>query len=582
MLLSLDQLPISEQTSAQEMIDWGILPVIVDGTQIFFTEKQYFRIKKITEQRACNSANGEVTHAGFQLFPSEHELYLASQTGITRVSNVQKNIIGSKVLLQLLPNILENNENYDSGALGYVDIPGSDINIVSKNPSILKTLQLQQSKFCSNAENRTAFFSRSASYMGSKATLAAALIEIVDNFHADDVVIFDLMCGSGASASAFARNRKVYASDAQLFSQYLAIVQGGGMTEARAKLIVSSVTKASLEHYLALPPNVHEDIDIEEYFLTTELEVDDKAEFIEWVKRYCRVGANEKIMDPESLAELDQHSKSVATLPGILYIRYYANLFFGVRQAAEIDSLRKAVDTISDPNDRAWALGALICAVSACADNYGGHFAQPKFDISQPERILTSLKDTLLKRSLSVTHEFSARLLNLGRESEKTKYPIDIIPGPWRKSIDIMQSLNVAQPIMVYLDPPYTRDEYSRYYHVLETLVRYDYPSVSGKSSAPEKGSGGRFASEFFTRNSVSAENVISEIIKNCLKKGWDCTWSYSSSGLANIVNTIKQCEDCCESIEFFQAQYSYKAQGKQRAKNVEEYIVVFKYKRGY
>lgn len=580
MLFSLNQLPKGERKFAQEMINWGILPTIVNGEDTFFTRSQYSRIKKIIESECGGGSAATIKHTGFQLFPSEHELYLSNQTGIARAAVAQKNIIGSKVLLQLLPNILEEAENLDSGPLGYVDIPGSDINIVSRNFDIIKKLQQQQVEFRKNAENRTAFFSRSASYMGSKATLAAALIEIVDNFFEKDVIVFDLMCGSGASSSAFSRSRKVYASDAQLFSQHLAVVQGGGMTEIRAKEIVSSVTKTSLTYYLELPSTVHDDIDLEEYYLTTELSADDKSNFIEWVKNYARVGDSGSHIDSKFLAELERHREALDTLPGILYVRYYANLFFGVRQAAEIDCLRKAIDTISDPNDRAWALGTLICAVSACADNYGGHFAQPKFDISQPARVLVSLKDTLLKRSLSVTHEFSARLLNLARESEAIDNSIDVIPGPWKKAIDIMSEIHSAEKIMVYLDPPYTRDEYSRYYHVLETLVRYDYPKVSGKSSAPAKGNGGRFASEFFTRNSLSAEKLISEIIISCLDRNWDCTWSYSNSGLANIVNVIKKCEKYCENIEFFQAQYSYKAQGKQRAKDVEEYIIVFKYKR--
>jgi len=31
----------------------------------------------------------------------------------------------------------------------------------------------------------------------------------------------------------------------------------------------------------------------------------------------------------------------------------------------------------------------------------------------------------------------------------------------------------------VYADPPYTRDHYSRYYHVLETMARHDEPEIS-------------------------------------------------------------------------------------------------------
>ena len=33
---------------------------------------------------------------------------------------------------------------------------------------------------------------------------------------------------------------------------------------------------------------------------------------------------------------------------------------------------------------------------------------------------------------------------------------------------------------MVYADPPYTTDQYSRYYHLYETLLLYDYPEAVG------------------------------------------------------------------------------------------------------
>jgi adenine-specific DNA-methyltransferase len=37
------------------------------------------------------------------------------------------------------------------------------------------------------------------------------------------------------------------------------------------------------------------------------------------------------------------------------------------------------------------------------------------------------------------------------------------------------------EEIAIYADPPYSRAQYSRYYHVLETLILYDYPEITGK-----------------------------------------------------------------------------------------------------
>jgi len=51
----------------------------------------------------------------------------------------------------------------------------------------------------------------------------------------------------------------------------------------------------------------------------------------------------------------------------------------------------------------------------------------------------------------------------------------------------------------VYADPPYTRHEYSRYYHVYETLHRYDYPESHGT---------GRYRSDRHTSDFSTATRV--------------------------------------------------------------------------
>jgi adenine-specific DNA-methyltransferase len=52
---------------------------------------------------------------------------------------------------------------------------------------------------------------------------------------------------------------------------------------------------------------------------------------------------------------------------------------------------------------------------------------------------------------------------------------------------------------VIYADPPYSRAQYSRYYHLLETLVLYDYPEVTGKG----RYRAGRFTTDFSQRSKV-------------------------------------------------------------------------------
>jgi hypothetical protein len=49
--------------------------------------------------------------------------------------------------------------------------------------------------------------------------------------------------------------------------------------------------------------------------------------------------------------------------------------------------------------------------------------------------------------------------------------------GDYRRLLTAGDRFEFPFPVdLVYLDPPYTSDHYSRFYHVLNVLARYDYP----------------------------------------------------------------------------------------------------------
>lgn len=47
-------------------------------------------------------------------------------------------------------------------------------------------------------------------------------------------------------------------------------------------------------------------------------------------------------------------------------------------------------------------------------------------------------------------------------------------------SVDAQQSLINTSTYAVYADPPYTKRQYAAYYHILETIVRFDNPEITG------------------------------------------------------------------------------------------------------
>jgi adenine-specific DNA-methyltransferase len=124
--------------------------------------------------------------------------------------------------------------------------------------------------------------------------------------------------------------------------------------------------------------------------------------------------------------------------------------------------------------------------------------------------------------------------LRFGGQVIGTKY--------WRKKNRVFQDdacallskllqKNNDRPSIVYADPPYTADQYSRYYHIYETLLLYDYPSSLGEGRyRPD-----RFRSDFSLKTEVS--DSIDNLIKICSKLGSNLIMSYPANGLLNNAN---------------------------------------------
>lgn len=507
------------------------------------------------------------------LFPSEDELFLGKSTMVCTSLVDETNGKPQNILAQLLPYWISQTE-CDS------DVKVSDtwerimlesLEVFSGNQRLLDRIHGALDR-TSLSNIRSSQFARSASYMGSKATLAPFLAEVMHSLLPEDTVVLDLMCGSGAAAGVFSRNWRTIASDAQQFSCLLAIVQSGGMTNDRAEGIANEVLGAAREHFDKMPSFIKNNIEIERNFLSAELTDSTIESLAGWIRQYPRIGnaleSSSSFSNDIKIRQSDSFKQ-----PYLLFSAYYGNLFFGVRQAAEIDSLRFAVEQLKDPIERDWALGALICAVSSCAYSYAGHFAQPKMDGSAEGRIELLASEILDRRGLSVSHEFFVRLQNLGKESAKIQFPVETIKGPWEAAfLEADEKIAAGSSVCVYFDPPYTRDEYSRYYHILETLVRYDYPHVQGKPSIPKRGESGRFASSFATRNINQIESLLVKVVNACLERGWSCLWSYSSTGVADIEQVLNQISGLAGKVEIFGMDHAYKAQGRRTSKTVKEY----------
>ena len=240
------------------------------------------------------------------------------------------------------------------------------------------------------------------------------------------------------------------------------------------------------------------------------------------------------------------------------FIETYSDTYFSKYQCQEISTIRIVISKIIDPYVQQIYLTALAYAMSLCQSSTG-HFAQylPK---SHPR-----LK---YLRSMSVFETFRQRCKEI--EIVLSKYSGKVF------NLEIIDFLNqeylhehAGSGSLAYLDPPYSPAQYSRYYHLLETVFLNDEPNVGFKGVYRDD----RFQSDFCsTKKALKAfENVIS----NVSKKDWNLVISYANSGVVDISNLKEVCDNFYPVVTVLNRDYSHSTQGRGETRDISELLVI-------
>jgi adenine-specific DNA-methyltransferase len=226
----------------------------------------------------------------------------------------------------------------------------------------------------------------------------------------------------------------------------------------------------------------------------------------------------------QSIGDAQSLLTTVGTASYDLFCRRYAGTYFGYQQSIEIDSIRFAIDCLLSQGgitDDQWQamLVALCVAMSRCS-NSTGHFAQSLYPkISNIKKVIVQRRRSIAAEWLNAIGDVSPVGDRAWREGNRAfrKDAVELLAG-----FDKMQQI----PAVVYADPPYTKDQYSRYYHVYETAVLYDYPTCSGMGLyRPDRPS-----SPFSLASKV--EEAMDSLIGAVAKLGSCLVLSYPENGL--------------------------------------------------
>lgn len=207
-----------------------------------------------------------------------------------------------------------------------------------------------------------------------------------------------------------------------------------------------------------------------------------------------------------------------------LFSTTYSLGYFGLAQALQADSVRWAIDEmrkreeISESSHRFAVLA--FCRSISNASNSTGHFAQY---LTPNEKNLNRIRQ---KREVSVPAAFEEALRQLRPVGTQRWRATNHVFNDDAVALTSKWPLIDETPKVVYADPPYTDDQYSRYYHVLETAILYDYPQISGKGRYRS----GRFSSDFSLASKVKF--AFEELVRNAADLGSALVISYPGKGL--------------------------------------------------
>ena len=314
---------------------------------------------------------------------------------------------------------------------------------------------------------------RTLNYLGSKLRLLDFIEENVRKVTPKDAGVCDLFAGSGCVSYKLSRLFPVVACDIQHYSKVIcdALLQPGTLTEETVKAFISEIkgSKSLLRDAFAPLIELEEEaIRNEDLELLTDIVEHGSLEVYNLEKTESKIAPVQNQVH-EKLKKTGLMGKES------LISRYYGGVYFSYSQAVQIDVIMDAIRHYPNTADKNVLLAALLSSTSDIACTVGKHFAQPIKARDSKGKIKKLVYNKAIKdKTVDATALFE-EWLNKYISLPKGKYNNTILQGDYMACLKRLPD-NVRT---VYADPPYTRDHYSRFYHVLETMALDDVPEIS-------------------------------------------------------------------------------------------------------
>ena len=202
----------------------------------------------------------------------------------------------------------------------------------------------------------------------------------------------------------------------------------------------------------------------------------------------------------------------------------------------------------------------VLMSVMCKAQSTTGHFAQ--FMDKNHKRIIPLRALSIYKLFYEKIDEFKDFVASNYSNSCFNFYFNDLLKDPIMKEVKC-----------IYVDSPYTSDQYSRFYHVLETICKYDNPVLEHKA----KYRNDRAMSDFCYKKTVASE--FEKIISFGFKNKSSIVISYSNHGVIPPEQILEIGKKYYQNCEIKYLEFEHSSQGKGTIE-INEVIIILKERR--
>ncbi|MEI3604532.1 DNA adenine methylase [Pseudogracilibacillus sp. SE30717A] len=379
-------------------------------------------------------------------------------------------------------------------------------------------------------------------YMGSKRSIIDFVIQGIEESYLGGYVC-DLFAGSSVLSGCLRNSVPVISNDIQEYSAIL------------ANLYLSNY---NWDDY----PNLIDDI----------IQQTTKRVF-EAKRRYPHLNFSyDREFDLDSFNSLEKQQQDLieydfSSLKYHLFIKNYSGTYWSYEQCLWIDSFRGVADNYKNTPLFYPIIASLMFAMSYNSQSTG-HYAQYR-----DANTIESMNSILIYRRKEILPFFIRKFKEFQHVLGKNDLNHKVVSMDYRDCLDMIEKNTT-----VYADPPYCFVHYSRFYHALETLVKYDYPDVRFKGRYRTD----RHQSPFCIQTKV--RDAFRQMFIRIKKKDSNLVLSYSNTGMISLDELEKIAHESFGanySITIRTQEHLHSTMGRKEDKNrtVQEAIVLVRKK---